>query len=115
MKSAEEFIRHKAFPLDNKSDEEWKEWKHTHKGINWVGFSIEVMKEYATQQATAFSQWKDENFWKGMNGWWWRNGENSNTLNATAYDYQELYKLFLSEQERWRLADSCSTSNTKKS
>jgi len=55
-KSAEEFIRHNAFPLDNKSDEEWEEWKNTHKGTNWVGFAIKAMEEYAAQQAIEFAE-----------------------------------------------------------
>lgn len=46
-KTAEEFIRHKAFPLDDKSDAEWEEFKNNHKGTNWVGFAIKAAHEYA--------------------------------------------------------------------
>lgn len=55
-KNAEQFFRDKAFPVGI-TDEEWKKWKHTHKGINWHGFAIETMKEYAEELSKGFARW----------------------------------------------------------
>lgn len=46
MSNAEKYFRDKSFPTGI-SDEEFKKWRHSHKGINWQQFSIEAMEEYA--------------------------------------------------------------------
>ena len=47
---ANEFFKQKAFPSKGINYENWEDFKLNHSGKLWVGFSINVLAEYASEK-----------------------------------------------------------------